>query len=290
MFRKVIIASGIIFVLMLLVFGWEKSWSYVKGTQQVLNAEADDRAPMKLESARITALIDKENEAVLGHQDKIDDLEARREATARSIAASQKNLAAEMELLRRIKSMLDKKEDKYTIGRNTFTYAEVNADALERLQAVKRMRETVAFNDTLLGDLDSAVKQGRASLGEANKRMDELKNALARLDARNVTADVRLEVAKLISSVAGAPLPADSELERAVRNYDRRVSQKERRAESHLNAGGGQFRIDYSAAVVTQDASSEIGQMLSDVPREMTVPAAPQTRPSAVDSLQIEQD
>ena len=286
MLKKAIIAVGVIFVLMLLVFGWEKSWSYVQGTKQVLNDEADDRTPMKLESARITALIQKENETVLSYEDRICDLEARRDATARSIGEANRKLAAEMDLLKRIKALLDEKRDKYTIGRNTYTYAEVNADALERLEAVKRMQEGIAFNETLIADLDTAIKQGRGSLGEARKRLVELKSGVARMEARNANADVRLEVAKLTNSIAGAPLSADSELEKAVRNYDRRVGQKERRAESRLNASNGQFRIDYSAAMVTQDASTEIGQMLGETPQETDVPPVPTTRPSAADALQ----
>jgi len=285
MLKKVIIAVGVVFVLMLLVFGWEKSWSYVEGTQQVINQAADDRTPMSLENARITGLINKENSAILGYEDKICDLEARRDATARTVTEANKKLAAEMDLLKRIKTLLDEKRDKYTIGRNTYSYAEVNADALDRLETVKRMQESIAFNETLLADLDKAIKQGRGNLGEARKRLGELKNGVTRLEARNANADVRLEVAKLTNSIAGAPLSAESELEKAVRNYDRRVGQKERRAEYHLSASNGQFRIDYSAAMVTQDASSEIGQVLDHASRSETVPPVPQTRPSATEAL-----
>lgn len=285
MLKKVIIAIAIVSALMLLVFGWDKSWSYVKGTQQVINEEADNQAPMRLERARITALIQKKNEEILSYEDKICDLEARRSATARSVAGAQKKLQAEKNLLKRIKGLLDEKNKQYTIGRNTYTYAEVNADALERLEAVKRMQENVAFNQTLLADLDKAIKQGRGSLGEARKRLVELRNGIERLEARNANADVRLEVARLTNAVAGAPLSADSELEKAVRNYDRRVGQKERRAESRLHASSGQFRIDYSAAMVTQDAAAEIEQLLNEGSRDTVVNPAPQTRPSAADAL-----
>jgi phage shock protein A len=241
---------------------------------------------MKLESARITALIQKENETILAYEDKICDLESRRDGTATSIVEASKKLAAEMDLLRRIRALLDEKQDRYTIGRSTYTYAEVNADALDRLESVRRMQETVAFNETLVADLDTAIKQGRGSLGEARKRLVELKSGVTRMEARNANADVRLEVVKLTNSIAGAPLSAESELEKAVRNYDRRVGQKERRAESRLNASNGQFRIDYSAAMVTQDASSEIGQMLGETSQETTVPPASATRPSAAEALQ----
>ena len=286
MLKKIIIAVGIIFVLMLLVLGWEKSWSYVKGTQQVLNDEVDDRTPMRLESARITALIRKESESVLGYEDRICDLEARRDGTARTVGEANKKLLVEKNLLKQIKDLLDEKRAEYVIGRNTYTYAEVNADALERLEAVRRMQENVAFNETLLADLDTAIKQGRGSLGEARNRIAELKSGVARLEARNANADVRLEVAKLTNAIVGAPLSAESELEKVVRNYDRRVSQKERRAESRLSASSGQFRIDYSAAMVTQDASSEIGQMLENAPPDKPLPPSPQARPSAAEAIQ----
>jgi orotate phosphoribosyltransferase-like protein len=244
---------------------------------------------MKLESARIAALMQKENESILGYEDKICDLEARRESTARTIADAQKELQGELDLLKRIKSLLDERRPQYTIGRNTYSQAEVNADALQRLESAKRMQEGITFNESLLADLDTAIKQGRASLGEARKRLGELNTAMARLETRNVNADVRLEVAQLTNAIAGAPLSASSELEKAVRNYDRRVGQKERRAVTRLATSNGQFRIDYSAAMVTQDASTEIERLLNDGSAVEPVEKTPQTRPSAAEALQEEQ-
>jgi Skp family chaperone for outer membrane proteins len=289
MLKKIIIAVGILFALAVVVLGWEKTSSYVIGTGRVLNQEADDRAPMRLERARIEALIQKERENVLAFEDKVADLEGRRDATARGIEEAKKRLEADMNLLKRIKALLDEKRDQYCIGRQTYTYAEVNADALERVQEVERMQEVVAFNDSLLADLDAALKQGRSGLGESHKRLAELKNGVARLEQRNVNAEIRLQVAQLTNAIAGAPLSADSELEKAVRNYERRVSAKERSATTRFLAGMGQFRIDYSPAIVTQDASVEIGRMLGEAGQERPLPAAPQRRPSAVDVIQDEQ-
>jgi len=285
MLKKIIIAAVVVLVLAIVVFGWPKTWSYLRGTQQILNEEVDDRTPMRLESARITALIQKENEAVLSYEDSICDLEARRDSTMRSIEEARKKLQTEMDLLKRIKALLDEKRQQYTIGRNTYTYAEVNADALERIEAVKRMQEDIAFKQSLVNDLDRAVKQGRGSLADAHKRLAELNSAMERLRARDANADVRLQVAKLTNAIAGAPLSADSELEKAIRNYERRVGTKERRAASRLMTSSGQFRIDYSAAMVTQDASAEIDQLLGEGPVAKPVKPVPQTRPSAAEAL-----
>jgi DNA repair exonuclease SbcCD ATPase subunit len=286
MLKKIIIAVGIVFVLAVLVLGWEKTYSYVAGTRHVLNEEADGRSPMRLEKARIEVLIQKEQENILVFEDKVADLEGRRDETARGIEEANKKLASEKDLLKRIKALLDEKREQYTIGPNTYTYAEVNADALERVEEVRRIQEAVAFHETLLADLDTGIRKGHSSLCEARNRLTELKNGLARLEQRDVNARIRLQVAKLANAVAGAPLPADSELEKVMRNLERRVSAEERRATAQLSAGMGRFRIDYSAAMVTQDASAEIDRLLVAVTGSNPVTEAPCSRPSVVEVLE----
>ena len=290
MLKKVIIAVGIVLLLAVLVLGWDKTTSYVAGTRQVLNEEANDRSPMRLERARIEVLIQQEQERMLAFEDKVADLAGRRDETARAIEEANQKLAAERNLLKRIKALLDEKRDQYHIGRNTYTYAEVNADALERVQEAQRMQETVAFHEALLADLDTAIGQGHANLEEARKRLAELKNGVARLEQRNVNADIRLQVVQLANAVAGAPLSADSELEEAVKNFERRVGTKERRATSRLSAGMGQFRIDYASAIVTQDATAEIDRMLNAGSQSRTGTEAPRSRPSVPEALENTQE
>ena len=49
MLKKGIIAVGITFVLALVVFGWERTSSYLAGARQVVNDEVDNGSPMNLE-------------------------------------------------------------------------------------------------------------------------------------------------------------------------------------------------------------------------------------------------
>lgn len=286
MLRTVAVVVAVVLFLALFVFGWDKSWSYVKGTQRVVNEEVDSRAPMRLEVARVKSLIDKQNQIILEHEDKILNLESRRQATAKLIAEAQEKLSNETELLRRIKALLDENREEYQIGRVVYSRAEVSNDSLQRLEAVKKMQETTAFHENLLADLDVATKQGRTSLTEARQHLVELKNAVARLEVRDSNAELRLEVARLTNAVAGAPLTADSELEKAYRNLESRVAQKENQAGAKLTELQGQFRIDYSGAIATRDASAEIGKLLESTGSAKHAPDALQTRPSAADSLQ----
>ena len=278
MVKKILVTTAVLGGLVLLVLGWDKTWSYVKGTRQAINDQVDDNTPLSLEKSRIDTMIQEEQKNIFGFEDKVAELEARRDSAVRLIADARKRLAGEMELLKRIKGMLDGGNTSYQIGHSQYTRAEVNADALERIEAVKRIQETIDFNDSLRLDLDKAINQGRGSLAEARKRVGELKNAIVRLDVRDANAEVRLEMARLTSAIAGAPLTTDSELEKAVRNYDRRVGQKERRAASTLAGNGNPFRIDYSSSVVTENASAEITRLVA-ASENSAKPAAVETLP-----------
>jgi len=287
MIKKLLIGGGVVFLLTVLVFGWERTVSYVEGAREYANKELDDNVSMDLEASRIQALIRKENERILSYEDKVADLEGRRDAAVRRIGEAKKQLTRKTATLRQIKALLDQKKSQYTIAGRLYRFAEVNNDALQRLKGVETLRETIAFHGSLVSDLDAAVKQGRGNLGECHKKLVELTSAMERLEAKNANADVRLEVAKLANSLSGSPLAASSELEKAFRNYERRVGQKERRATFHLNAGKTAYRIDYDAAFVTEDASSEIGKLLAGPTDAGGIPGdTPVDEPSVTDVLE----
>jgi len=287
MIKKLLIGGGVVFLLTVLVFGWERTVSYVEGAREYANKELDDKVSMDLEASRIQTLIRKENEQILSYEDKVADLEGRRDVAVRKIDEAKKQLARETATLQQIKTLLDQKKAQYTIGGHHYRFAEVNNDALKRLKGVEKLQGTIAFHESLVGDLDAAVKQGRGNLGECRNKSVELTSAMERLEAKNANAEIRLEIAKLTNSLSGAPLAASSELEKAFRNYERRVEQKERRATSHLNAGKSAYRIDYDAAFVTEDASSEIGKLLAGPIDAGGIPAdTPVDEPSVTDVLE----
>jgi hypothetical protein len=129
-----------------------------------------------------------------------------------------------------------------------------------------------------------AIEQARSSLGAARKRIVDLKNAMARLEVRDANADARLQVAKLTNAITGAQPTGDSELQKAVRNYEERVTQKERRGAVRLTAANGAFRIDY-AAMLTEEASGEIERVLSRGADRKPIPPVPAARPSAAEAV-----
>ena len=287
MVKKLIVGFIIVFSLSVIVLGWDKTVSYFEGAKEQANKELDEKVPMEFESSRIQALIRTENERIFDYEDRIGDLEGRQDSAKRKIDDAKKQLAGQMATLKKIKTLLDQKEEKYKIGNNIYSFAEVNNDALSRLKDVSNLKETIAFHESLVNDLDGAIKQGRGNLGECRKKLVELTTTVESLKARNANADIRMEVASLANSLAGAPLAADNELEKAFRNYERRVSQKESRATSRLNSGKANYRIDYDTAFVTEDAATEIGKFFGqDLSVDEVTVATPVDKPNVAIAIE----
>ena len=287
MLRHIVIGIVIVAVLALLVFGAERSVSYVKGTRAIITERVDDSSPMVLEAARVRALMDSQSERILRYEDKTADLQARAELTAQSVTELHKRLSEQKQLLIRIKALLDEKKEAYVIGGHEYTRAEVNADALSRLEDSKRLQEEIEFQQSLLGDLNKAIDQGDKTLVAVRQKQHQLKDQLVRLEARNANADLRNEVATLTNSLASSPLTANSELEHAFQNYARRVAKKERRAGSRLSAASTRHLIDYSSSITTRDAASEISVFMSG--EEATGPTriGPDARPAPSEAVQL---
>ena len=263
MLKKVMITVAVVLALAVMILGWTKTWSYLRGTQEVLNEKLDDNAPMELELARIKAMIKDNQREIRQREDDICGLEARRDSVREYIGNLHEKLAAEVELLKKIKSMLSEKREQYVIGSQTYTFAQVNDDALKGLAVVKELQADISFQQSLVNDLDKSVKQARSNLAQGYKKINELRAALEKMEVRNTNADLRLQVTEIINAVEGAPLNADTELEKAILNFEQRVRSKEYRAESRLSAGNGQDRIDYSETM-TKDAASEIDKLLNE--------------------------
>ena len=295
--KTLIMAVGIVAVLALLVFGGEKTWSYLKGGRQVINEEVDKNSPMPLEAARVKSLVDTEANRILEYEDKVADLQARANSAERTIQDLGQKVESETVLLKKIKGMLELKQEKYNIGGRSYTFAEVNADALARLESVRGMQESIRLQESLLTDLEKAAKTGIGNLAVARKNQMELTNKISQLEARNSNADLKMEVANLTGAVGSSPFSPSSELEKSFRNYETRVAQKERRAESRLTMSAGNSgapKIDYSTSVVTQDASKEISSFLeggapprADDTAKLEEPSTPLTSPSLPTSISL---
>ncbi len=284
--KSIVIVASIVLVLGLVVLGGEKTWSYAKGGQRMINEKVDQTSPMPLEAARIRALMDRENERVLQYEDKVLDLQGRAEATQKSVAEFTKKLDGEKQLIEQIGTLLAKRQERYLIGGHEYSLAEVNSDALGRVEACKKTQEDIEFQKSLLHDLNLAVEQGRQSLGEAKKKYTELGGQLARLETRNANADIRMEVATLTNSLTSAPVSGNSALEDAFKNYERRVAQKERRAVSRLAATNAPHLINYDSNMVTQDAVPEIDRFLKSSSAQPPSSQTPETKPPASDAVQ----
>lgn len=256
----IIIAIAVVAVL---VLGSEKVASYVKGGRELVNEQVDKKSPMRLENARIRTMMRDEKQNIAEYEGKLCDLKARQDVAQENIVQLSSELEHEKSVLKRAQDLLEQEKAEYSIGGQAYTYAEVNADAIKRLEECKKLKKDVKFKQSLVRDIDAAIKQGAHNLGESRDVLAKLGNKLERLETRNAHADARTELAKLTGSLSSSSLGVDSEIEKAFHNYEQRVKQKERRASSKLSEANTSHLIDYSADVITDDASKAIDDFLT---------------------------
>lgn len=285
MLKKILIGVVIVFSLSIIVLGWDKTVSYVEGGREHTNKELDKKVPLEFEVSRAQALMRKETDRISGYECKLADLAGRRDLTSRKIKEVQAQLVGKKATLRKIMTLLEQKKEQYQIGPNVYTFAEVNNDALARLQDVRKMEENVAFHESLVHDLDGAIKQGRSNLVECRSKLAELNSKIEHLRVRNTNANIRGEVAKLANSLVGAPLLADSELEKVTANIERQVVTNERRVEARLNSGKANYKIDYDAVFMLEDAATEIGNYLGQASTDNISAVTPVDKPSAAEAI-----
>ena len=261
--KTIVTVIAVVLLLAFLILGVEKTISYAKGGKRIINEEIDHNSPMRLEVARIQALMSDESEKIISYESKIGNLVGRVEQTKQRISDQSRNFGGEKKLLIKIKELLDNKKEKYVIGGQEYSFAEVSNDALSRVEACKKMEQDIGFQGSIVRDLTKAMGQGKKLIAEARTKHSELSAKLEHLKARNQNANIRLEVATLTAGLTDASFAPNSELVKSFKNYEDRVSQKESRAAAMLSQANTAHLIDYSTSVVVDDAATEIGNYLS---------------------------
>ena len=262
MLRNVLVGIAVLAVLCVLVFGAKRTWSYVKGGRAVIVDGVDENMPMPIEIGRAEALIESQGESIFVYEDKVADLEGKANVQRRTIADLEKELAEEKRLLKVIKGRLDAKQETYSIGGHTWSFAQVSNDALARVEKCRKMGERLAFHRSILRDLETGASQGSQNLAEARKQLVDLRHGLEQLKTRETNAAIRAEIAGMANALKGGPFGPKSELESVMQNIERRIAGKERRAEARLSPTQSGIMIDWHAEVVTEDASAEIDRLL----------------------------
>lgn len=267
--KRIIIGIVVVVFAAILIFGIGKTVSYLAGAKKWINDEVDENMPMSFEIKKIEALIEKEGSTIQAYNDKVCDIDGRATSLKKNISTLKGRLDDEKALLARIKSMLDEKKEFYDIGGRKYTYAEVNRDALARVEGANRIQKDIEIKEKLRHEFNIVIKEAKTNLVTARQRLTTLKGTLETLEARNANADIRLEVARLVNSIENSGFGSDSEIEKAVAQYESRVAQKERRASARLGDATSAGRIDYSGSIVTKEASAEIEHLLDENKEEL---------------------
>ena len=245
--KNVVVSTLVVLFGAAAVLGSSRTYSYWLGTRQAIRDGVDDNVPLQLEEARARALAKEQADRTAGYEDKVLDLAARADAADRKAADLADRLDRERQVLAQAKAVLDRPAASYAIGGRQYARADVARDATRRLQACRDVQDQLRVTRSMQQDLLRAVSQGKATLAEARRKQDQLQVRLDQLAGRRTNAEARQELAALVGSLSEASVGSGGggELEHAVQNIDRRVSQMERRAAVAVDADPA--AIDYAA-------------------------------------------
>lgn len=271
---KLVQGAGLILVGGILVLGFGKVSSYLKGGRALINDKLDKSTPMEFEAARVQELIAAKERELSQYDDKLAEIEYQRAQTGRRISEVQKKLDDEKKVLAHIGKLLEDKRDVYTINGHDYSSTQVNSDAKARVERAKQLGNSLADYGRMLKEQEQAINVARQNLGNARNKVASLKTEFQQLQMRNTNADLRLEMARMVGDLGQTPEVA-GELLKAKENYERRVASAERAADRSLAGPSSNGGIDYSAVVESGDAKAEIDAFLKGTP------AASTTRPSA---------
>jgi len=275
--KRILITIGIIFSVMLLVFGAEKTVSYLKATRSSANDLADNNVPVKFELTRVKTLLETEARKISEFKIQLNELKGRADNTRQTIHEVEGQIASEKQILGQISELLDQKKTEYLIGGKTYTHSEVTMDADDRMRRLKSLSESLALQNEVLKDLNRTILSGEQNLDTAHQNLEKRVGDLARLEAQNTNADLKNEVARLTSSLDSGLLSPNSELDSAFQNYNRRSLMKDLQAETKRTMGSPQqTRIDYSTTGTPRETGDRIRSFLDDLDKK-PVPASPES-------------
>ena len=241
--------------------GFEKAGSYFWGAVHVANDKLDRNMPMDFEAARVTELMAAKERELTQYDDKVTEIEWQKSQTARRISEVKDQIEREKKVLARISEILSIKQEVYTVAGRQCTAVQVSTDAKTHLDRAKQLEVALADYNRLSGEQDRAVNAARQNLTEAKGKLVALKTQFQQLQMRNTSAELRLEVAKMVGDLNKSP-EVGGELARAKENYERRIALTERAADRALSTSTNSGTIDYIAESNNEDTKAEIDTYL----------------------------
>ena len=127
-----VLSITIVAGLFLLVFGWDRTHSYITTGKRIFGKQVDEAMPFFVEIERAQGMVDELEEAVWEYQERLVGIQVDMDYLRDEVFSKEKQLEKDRMLLEQISGLLEKKQDNYFINDKNYSYMDVSDDALMR--------------------------------------------------------------------------------------------------------------------------------------------------------------
>lgn len=222
-----IIVGIVIACLVVFIFGKE-TISYFGGARHYANAAVKDNIPPEFEIARLKSMLNRLDSVIEKRRSALVDMQLQAETLEKEIVNRKAKLAAEKAVLQRVAQMLAEKQDSYVIGGITYSFAEVDADAVIKAERFKQDQEMLAIREKTLVQFVPAINESRKMISNAEIERQQLGNAVDQLALRAAQFQTmsRIETGK---DASGESLgKAYNDIQKAIGELEHRMEKGER--------------------------------------------------------------
>ncbi len=265
MLKKIGIAVVVVAVIGVFIWGVDGFKGAIGGSRKMVKDAINENTSSKFDVGRIEVLMRKNGAEIEDFTEQVTDLKSKMTVEEGKIVKLETEKTEQLKALAIAGALLKEKKETYIINKESYSFAQVDANANSRLAYVTSIDERVSFSRSLIADLDITYKNCQADLIEARKIFGNRQGELKKLQAREVNAEIKARARKLKGELEGlsSSITSMSALTEAFNIYEKKVAKKERNA-SDIGGPVNAISIPYNTNTVeTVPTVDKIDQALA---------------------------
>lgn len=257
---KALLSVGIVVVcLALFVFG-KDALSYLAGARQYTGAAVKNRIPAEFEISRLKTMLTRLDGTIEDRREALIDMQLRAEALEREITGRRRALAVDRTALQKALVLLENGRQSYVISGETYSYAEVDADARIKSDRSRQDAELLDARENTLKQFNMSINDSLKIFSDAEVERQRLANSVQGLEIRVNSLTIMQQMR------AGREYGTDVSLgkaytgiEKAISDLEKRLAKQERLLDIRKTGVNG---IDYAKNEVQSSGLEAIREVL----------------------------
>ena len=258
-----VLSIAIVAGLFLLVFGWDRTYSYITTGKKIFGKQVDEAMPFFVEIERAQGMVYDLEEAVWEYQEKLAGIQVDIGYLREEISTKEKQLDKDRMLLEQISGLLEKRQDGYFINGKKYSYRDVSDDALDRARVYRSQKECLKTKRDNLRVMEDTARVLEKEISVAQSKKQEFENVIARLRAKHSHIEAKKELAFLSDGINIREFRKNHfvRINQILKNLEKRQERSERLLDAVMGLRASSGRVDYGGS--SGDALEEIRSLLS---------------------------